>query len=389
MTLHCITLHGNPKQLQTVHWYRNGQHFLTTISFRKLQSSSSQPIPTSSTTTPSFLQHSFYHRIGTGKHFTLVDESTPLAGPLNGQFLLTPNGTSWLNMAEPYVHYLNEPEMLIIANVTREHRGNYSCLGFNGAANGSQLSNEKTISVKSSLMLTSNSDTNDRYVLKGSQAVLECRIDDPGDPPAHSIVWTHNGVRIDRATTHFQSPPMTGNSIQRNSVIARYRTPKADMTTSGEYRCRAINDLGQGEWGTFRLDVKSPPRILQSLPATIGALSDQNLTLTCRVECQPPCEIHWFHNNLTRLSPDTRGILPSSLLTNEYRAKLRNGNEMTFSLINEQTEGVQIPAHTWSSITIHNTSVLFDFDQLTCVSSNSDNEELGPPVHSTVVFRRE
>lgn len=105
-------------------------------------------------------------------------------------------------------------------------------------------------------MLTSNSDTNDRYVLKGSQAVLECRIDDPGDPPAHSIVWTHNGVRIDRATTHFQSPPMTGNSIQRNSVIARYRTPKADMTTSGEYRCRAINDLGQGEWGTFRLDVK-------------------------------------------------------------------------------------------------------------------------------------
>lgn len=148
MTLHCITLHGNPKQLQTVHWYRNGQHFLTTISFRKLQSSSSQPIPTSSTTTPSFLQHSFYHRIGTGKHFTLVDESTPLAGPLNGQFLLTPNGTSWLNMAEPYVHYLNEPEMLIIANVTREHRGNYSCLGFNGAANGSQLSNEKTISVK-------------------------------------------------------------------------------------------------------------------------------------------------------------------------------------------------------------------------------------------------
>lgn len=133
----------------------------------------------------------------------------------------------------------------------------------------------------------------------------------------------------------------------------------------------------------------APPRILQSLPATIGALSDQNLTLTCRVECQPPCEIHWFHNNLTRLSPDTRGILPSSLLTNEYRAKLRNGNEMTFSLINEQTEGVQIPAHTWSSITIHNTSVLFDFDQLTCVSSNSDNEELGPPVHSTVVFRRE
>ena len=153
MTLHCQTLHGNPKQLQTVQWYRNGQHFLTTISFRKLQS---QPSPTSSstlsslsTTTPSFLHHSFYHRIGTGKHFQLIDESTPLSGPLNGEFLLTPNGTSWLtNLAEPYVHYLNEPEMLTIANVTREHRGNYSCLGFNGAANGSRLSNERQILVK-------------------------------------------------------------------------------------------------------------------------------------------------------------------------------------------------------------------------------------------------
>nr|XP_046915163.1 uncharacterized protein LOC124495776 [Dermatophagoides farinae] len=416
MTLRCTTLHGNPSKLQTVNWYRNGRHFITTISFHKLQqqrqSASSQIIPTISstlslssstttTTTPSFLHHSFYHRIGTGKHFTLIDESTPLSGPLNGQFLLTPNGTSWsTNNGEPYVHYLNEPEILIIANVTREHRGNYSCIGFNGASNGSRLSAAKIISVKyppgpASLMLTSssNSDTNNRYILKGTQAVLECRIDDPGDPPANSIIWTHNGVRIDRATTHFQPPPpppMTSDSVQQNPLIARYRTPKADMSTSGEYRCRAINDLGQGEWGQFRLDVKSPPRILQSLPATIGALSDQNLTLTCRVECQPPCEIHWFHNNLTRLSPDTRGILPSSLLTNEYRAKLRNGNEMIFSLINEQSEGsIQGPSHTWSSFTIHNTSVLFDFDQLTCVSSNSDTEELGPPVHSTVVFRRE
>lgn len=109
------------------------------------------------------------------------------------------------------------------------------------------------------LTSSSNSDTNNRYLLKGTQAVLECRIDDPGDPPANSIIWTHNGVRIDRATTHFQPPPpppMTSDSVQQNPLIARYRTPKADMSTSGEYRCRAINDLGQGEWGQFRLDVK-------------------------------------------------------------------------------------------------------------------------------------
>lgn len=129
--------------------------------------------------------------------------------------------------------------------------------------------------------------------------------------------------------------------------------------------------------------------MLQKLPETVGALSDQNLTLTCLVECQPPCQIYWFHNNLTRLFPDTRGIFPSLLSANEYRTKLRNGNEITFSVITEQTEDAHGPTHTLSTISIHNTSVLFDFDQLTCVSSNSDTEELGPPVHSSVTFRRE
>lgn len=95
----------------------------------------------------------------------------------------------------------------------------------------------------------------EQFVHKGLQALLECRIDEPGDPPAHSIVWTHNGVRIDRATTHFK-PSVASDISQTNPLIARYRTPKADMTTAGEYRCRAINDLGEGDWSTFRLDVK-------------------------------------------------------------------------------------------------------------------------------------
>lgn len=157
LTLRCSTVAGQPPQLIAVHWYRNGRHFLTTVSFRHFQtqkqeqqqqqstlSSSSSPLYSTATSTPSFLHHSYYHRIGTGKHFTLIDESTPLAGPVNGQFLLSINGT----MAQPYVHYLNQPELLTIANITKDHAGNYSCLGFNGATNASQLSKELLITVK-------------------------------------------------------------------------------------------------------------------------------------------------------------------------------------------------------------------------------------------------
>jgi len=123
---------GNPAQLTQVQWYRDGHHFATTISLKQLQQqqqSGSQVPP--------------YYRTGTGKHFTLVDESTPI-GPIDGAFLVPSNASN----GKPFVQYLESPDILAITNVSRYHAGNYSCLGFNGAANSSQLSPSKSIEVK-------------------------------------------------------------------------------------------------------------------------------------------------------------------------------------------------------------------------------------------------
>jgi hypothetical protein len=41
-----------------------------------------------------------------------------------------------------------QADLLIMANVTRTQAGNYSCQGFNGAANASQISNSKELFVQ-------------------------------------------------------------------------------------------------------------------------------------------------------------------------------------------------------------------------------------------------
>jgi len=127
LSLRCVTIQGNPSTLTQVKWYRNGLHFLTSISLKQLQQSQSQ-------------SHAFY-RVGNGKHFTLLDENTPI-GPINGAVL------RFNDSREPLVQYLESPDILTITNVSRNHAGNYSCLGLNGAANSSNRSGEKKVEVK-------------------------------------------------------------------------------------------------------------------------------------------------------------------------------------------------------------------------------------------------
>lgn len=93
-----------------------------------------------------------------------------------------------------------------------------------------------------------------------------------------------------------------------------------------------------------------------------------------------------------------------SPIRNEYRAKLRNGNELTFWIETSEHQGLplaadslpqttaadqqQLYSYTVSKLHLFNTTALFDHDQLTCVSL-SELEDFGPPVQSTVIFRRE
>jgi len=243
---------------------------------------------------------------------------------------------------------------------------------------------------KAQLTLISGDD----YVLHGAQAVLECRIVDQGNPPAHSIHWTHNGVRLNAGKS--LEEPVIDNRLtlpgSPGQLVARYRTALADMTTAGQYACAAISELGEGQWALMKLEVKSPPKLVQALPHTLGAQLNQSFSLTCRIECEPLCKIHWYHNNLTHLSPDSRGVF-SSTIRNELRAKLRNGNELAFWIETSEHQSSSPTAgsirgysFTVSKLHIVNSSALFDHDQLSCVSAGN---KYGSPVQSSVVFRRE
>lgn len=238
----CITTQGNPATLTQVFWFRNEHHFFTSISLKQLHQSQSSS---------SGSGHHFY-RVGTGKHFTLVDDATSV-GPVNGAFLRFNETTA---ASQPMVQYLESPDILTITNISRIHAGNYSCIGFNGAANSSQRSAEKVLSVRYKPgKATLSQNPAESYVLHGTQALLECTVNDAGNPRAHSIQWTLNGVRIDRPT---EEPISLNAQVYGESgpLTARYRTAVADLSTSGQYACVAVNDLGEGQWGNFKLEVK-------------------------------------------------------------------------------------------------------------------------------------
>lgn len=242
ISFRCITTQGNPSTLSQVLWYRNGHHFFSTISLKQLQQSQS-----------SSSSHHFY-RVGTGKHFTLVDDATSV-NPVNAALLKFNESAVAFT---PVVQYLESPDILTITNISRNHAGNYSCVGFNGAANSSQRSAEKTLSVKYKPgKATLSQNPAESYVLHGRQALLECTLKDAGNPRAHSIQWTLNGVRIDRPT---EEPTILNAQVYGASgsgpLTARYRTAVADMSTAGLYACVAVNDLGEGQWGNFKLEVK-------------------------------------------------------------------------------------------------------------------------------------
>ena len=138
------------------------------------------------------------------------------------------------------------------------------------------------------------------------------------------------------------------------------------------------------------LFISAPPKLIKPLPPSLGAQYNQCFSLSCAIECEPFCAIQWFLNNLTILSPEGRGGVfnSPSVVRNELRTKLRNGNELAFwiEISEHQSSGGTTYSVTQSTLHILNTSALFDHDSLSCASAENN---LGPPVASSVIFRRE
>lgn len=178
--------------------------------------------------------------------------------------------------------------------ITRNFSGNYSCEAENAAGWGNRSDNEELIVQ----YLPGEADIieDDAPTMKGESVNLTCEVDELGLPEAESYYWELDGERL---------------HITNKTLVI----DDADLYHEGNYSCSAFNDVGFGEKGYHFLDIKVPPRFITSLPKIHGAARDASFyNVTCRVECDPICDIEWFKNDKSIMDSDlyiiNREILP-------------------------------------------------------------------------------
>ncbi|XP_075749428.1 hemicentin-2 isoform X4 [Rhipicephalus microplus] len=172
---------------------------------------------------------------------------------------------------------LNESteRVVVWADVMRNATGNYSCQGENDAGWG-PVSDTQELAVyyppgPASVVHASE------YAVKGKTTTLSCVVEDPGLPPATHYRWEFEGELIATATE------------------AELVTPPGSLTSRGRYSCAAVNDVGAGPSGDYELPVLAPPSFIDHLPGVHGALQNStDVSLSCRVECEPACVIEWL-----------------------------------------------------------------------------------------------
>lgn len=172
---------------------------------------------------------------------------------------------------------LNESteRVVVWADVMRNATGNYSCQGENDAGWG-PVSDTQELAVyyppgPASVVHASE------YAVKGKTTTMSCVVEDPGLPPATHYRWEFEGELITTATE------------------AELVTPPGSLSSRGRYSCAAVNDVGAGPSGDYELPVLAPPSFIDQLPKVHGALQNStDVSLSCRVECEPACVIEWL-----------------------------------------------------------------------------------------------
>ncbi|XP_076339232.1 hemicentin-1-like isoform X2 [Tachypleus tridentatus] len=161
-------------------------------------------------------------------------------------------------------------------NIDRNFTANYSCEGENSAGWGDRSEPQELIVnyLPGPTAVIEQSPP----AVKGNPATLKCTVEDMGRPPANAFHWEHSS----------QVLPVTSQKLTIESM---------DINTIGDYTCSAVNAVGAGPAGKFYLSVQAPPAIIHYLPKMHGAPYDaKTISLFCRIECEPLCEVEWFKN---------------------------------------------------------------------------------------------
>lgn len=171
------------------------------------------------------------------------------------------------------------PNVLLLENVGREFLGNYSCEGMNMAGWGRRSKEtELTVYFEPGNATLSHSPM---VATKKKNVTFTCTVDDLGYPKATRYRWLRGG-----------SPVM-------DVLSSVWTVDPVGLDSRTSFSCFAFNEGGKGQLATVNLDVKAPQTFIQKLHPYTGALfSAPAISLTCRVECVPICEITWFKNGV-------------------------------------------------------------------------------------------
>ncbi|XP_023319484.1 hemicentin-1 isoform X2 [Eurytemora carolleeae] len=167
--------------------------------------------------------------------------------------------------------------MLNISGV-RQDSGNYSCAGINLAGLGVE-SNFLWLDIQYAPNKGSV-ELNETYLVKNGKAALLCQVDDLGNPSASEFEWKRNEVTI---------PGVKVPILNLNSLSSEMRS---------NFSCSAINSVGNNFGEEYFLDILAPPEFLRMPDSeTIIIKDNQQLNITCQVECYPLCSIDWYWNS--------------------------------------------------------------------------------------------
>ncbi|KAI1302372.1 Hemicentin-2 [Halotydeus destructor] len=167
----------------------------------------------------------------------------------------------------------------VLVGVDRSASGNFSCQAWNKAGWGLP-SDPVPIDVyyppgPATIFQVTSPDAG----LKGGQLDLDCVITEPGQPGAKEFAWHLNGKMIEGANA------------------SRLTIERLGLADKGNYSCSALNAAGSGPRDFLFVEPRTAPTLIERLSPETSALFNASVHwLTCRIECQPLCDVTWTRN---------------------------------------------------------------------------------------------
>nr|XP_021333826.1 B-cell receptor CD22-like [Danio rerio] len=187
-------------------------------------------------------------------------------------------------------------------------------------------------------------------IVKGDSVSLICSSN--SNPPALNFSW-------------FKGETSVGSG-------RIFNISKISSDDSGEYKCRARNDLGEKYSAPVTLDVQYPPRNVSiSIRRSAVIMSGDSVTLNCSSDSNPPALFSWFKGttyvgsgrifNILNISSDDSG---------EYKCKAKNEHGVKYS--DPVTLDAQYPPRN-ISVSISGPAVIMSGDSVTLSCSSDSN----------------